>query len=65
MLQEAVAAGMYKSELRGVSYPRLQIRTVEELLAGKNFGYPQREAATWKQAARAQAGSTQAALDLD
>jgi hypothetical protein len=43
----------------------MQIRTVEELLAGKNFEYPQREAATWKQAARAQAGSTQAALELD
>jgi site-specific DNA-methyltransferase (adenine-specific) len=65
MLQEAVAAGLYKSDLRGISYPRLQIRTVEELLNGKNFEYPQREAATWKQAARAQAGSTQAALELD
>jgi DNA modification methylase len=65
MLQEALAAGMYQSELRGISYPRLQIRTVEELLSGKNFEYPQREAATWKQAARAQAGSTQAALELD
>jgi site-specific DNA-methyltransferase (adenine-specific) len=65
MLAEAVAAGLYKSELRGISYPRLQIRTVEELLAGKSFEYPQREAATWKQAARAQAGSTQAALELD
>ena len=65
MLQEAVAAGLYKSELRGVSYPRLQIRTVEELLAGKTFEYPQREAATWKQAARAGEKSTQTALELD
>ena len=63
MLQEAVAAGLYKSELRGVSYPRLQIRTVEELLSGKNFDYPQREAATWKQAARAGARSTQVEMD--
>ena len=64
MMQEAVAAGFYKSELRGVSYPRLQIRTVEELLAGKGFEYPEREAATWKQAARAGERSTQVSLDL-
>lgn len=64
MLQEAVAAGFYKSELRGRSYSRLQIRTVEELLNSQSFDYPHHEAATWKQAARAQ-NDTQAALELD
>jgi len=63
MLQEAVAAGLYKSELRGVSYPRLQIRTVEELLVGNGFQYPEREAATWKQAARVQ-DKTQTTMEL-
>ncbi len=65
MQQEAVAAGFYKSELRGKSYPRLQIRTVEELLNGQGFDYPHHEAATWKQAARAVEDGGQGALSLD
>ena len=65
MLQEAVAAGFYKSELRGKSYPRLQIRTVEELLNGQTFDYPHHEAATWKQAARAVEDGGQTSLTLD
>ncbi len=64
MLQEAIGAGLYKSELRGQSYARLQIRTVEELLDGKTFDYPRHEAASWKQAARAQ-NDDQGALLLD
>jgi len=64
MLQEAVAAGFYKSELRGISYPRIQIRTVEELLEGKGFEYPRHEAATWKQAERAVMESGQETLSL-
>jgi DNA modification methylase len=65
MLQEAVAAGFYKSELRGKSYPRLQIRTVEELLNGQGFDYPHHEAAAWKQAARAVEDGGQTSLTLD
>ncbi len=65
MLQEAVAAGFYKSELRGKSYPRLQIRTVEELLNGQTFDYPHHEAAAWKQAARAVEDGGQTSLTLD
>ena len=64
MLQEAIGAGLYKSELRGQSYARLQIRTVEELLDGKTFDYPRHEVASWKQAARAQ-NDDQGALLLD
>lgn len=63
MLQEAVAAGFYKSKLRGRSYPRLQIRTVEELLNGQSFDYPHHEAASWKQAAKSGDGG-QATMDL-
>lgn len=38
MLSEAAAAGMY--EYLGTPYPRLQIRTIEDLLAGKGFDTP-------------------------
>jgi site-specific DNA-methyltransferase (adenine-specific) len=64
MLQEAVGAGFYKSELRGTSYPRLQIRTVEELLDGKSFEYPRHEASSWKQATQAASDVGQESLDL-
>jgi hypothetical protein len=46
------------------TFPRIQIRTVEELLAGKHFEYPSHAASSWKQAAKAQAESTQQAMEL-
>jgi site-specific DNA-methyltransferase (adenine-specific) len=62
---EAAGAGVYSSELWGRTFPRLQIRTVEELLSGHGFEYPQHAAATWKQAAKAATPSTQQAMELD
>lgn len=40
MLNEAAQAGMYN--YKGVDYPRLQIRTVEDLLSGRGFDTPSR-----------------------
>ena len=40
MLTEALSAGSYRSEVWERSYPRLQIRTVAELLAGEGFQMP-------------------------
>lgn len=39
MVTEAVKAGYY--ERWGKKYPKLQILTIEELLAGKEIEYPQ------------------------
>jgi len=41
MLTEALSAGYYHSPGWGKDYPRLQIRTVEQLLAGQWFEFPQ------------------------
>lgn len=46
MVAEAAAAGMYN--YRGVDYPRLQIRTVDDLLAGRGFSSPTRIATLQK-----------------
>ena len=40
MEREAVSAGFYKSELWQKDFPKMQIRTVGELLAGKEFEIP-------------------------
>jgi hypothetical protein len=40
MRTEAASAGFYHSDYFGRDYPRLQIRTVGELLAGKGIDYP-------------------------
>jgi DNA modification methylase len=40
MRREAAGAGFYESPWNGKKYPRLQLRTVEELLAGKGVDYP-------------------------
>lgn len=51
MLTEAAAAGFYEPELfPGTQYPRLQILTIEELLAGKKPAYPMTAPATFKKA---------------
>ncbi len=41
MLTEALSAGYYHSPGWNRDYPRLQIRTVEALLGGEGFAYPQ------------------------
>ena len=40
MRKEAADAGFYESPWNGERYPRLQIRTVAELLAGTGIEYP-------------------------
>ena len=40
MVQEAEQAGFYTTPLGNLRIPRLQIRTVEELLAGTGFAIP-------------------------
>ncbi len=48
MLQEALSAGYYT--FVGHTYPRIQILTIEELLAGKNIDYPRYGVGTFKRA---------------
>jgi site-specific DNA-methyltransferase (adenine-specific) len=57
MRTEAASAGFYTSPSSGVKHPRLQILTVEELLAKKGIDYPgTRELnLTFKRAGRAKA----------
>lgn len=52
MWTEAAAAGLYAPEsLLGREYPRLQILTISDLLAGKHLDYPRyAPAATFKKA---------------
>ena len=40
MTKEAVSAGLYHSDLWQTDFPKIQIRTVEELLAGNSFQMP-------------------------
>jgi len=60
MHQEAVAAGFYLPEhLPGAQYPRLQILTIGDLLAGKQLHYPRLDPhATFKRAPRRRKGPT-------
>jgi len=55
MLKEAVEAGFYKSPNFEKSVPRLQIRTIGELLAGRGIDYPRLAEATLKVAPKAKA----------
>lgn len=53
MREEAAAARFYEPEnLSGMRYPRIQIVTVAELLAGKRLDYPRLGIATFKKAPR-------------
>lgn len=51
MTTEAAGAGVYLSEAFGKNYPKLQILTITELLAGAEVRMP-RDAATFKEAQR-------------
>ena len=64
MLTEAAGVGFYKSELWQGDFPRLQIRTVAELLAGRNFDFPKHASTTFRRAVRAQAEAGQETLRL-
>ncbi len=52
MLKEAAEAGFYQPYM-GEKYPRLQILSIAELLAGKQMGYPHLLDVTYKKAPRA------------
>lgn len=56
MKAEAASAGFYTSPFTQTKYPRLQIRTVRELLEGKGIDYPAREGAnvTFRRAPKAE-----------
>ncbi|MDT5121230.1 MAG: hypothetical protein QOC96_712 [Acidobacteriota bacterium] len=51
MMKEAISAGFYESEFYG-NFPKIQILTIEELLAGRKLLYPEAGAATHKRAQR-------------
>ncbi len=52
MLKEAAEAGFYKSPGLQDKYPRIQILTIEDLLAGKQVAHPRLLDATFKKAPR-------------
>lgn len=53
MIKDAVTAGFYEPEtLPGKKYPRIQILTIEELLAGKRLEYPRLQIDTFQKAPR-------------
>ncbi len=52
MLTEAAATGFYESKDFPGRYPRLQILTIAELLAGKKLEYPTRRVETFAKAER-------------
>jgi len=53
MLREAAEAGFYKSPHLEETFPRIQILTVEQLLAGEQMKYPRWVDATFKKAPKA------------
>ena len=52
MVKEAASAGFYEPKEFSGKYPRLQILTIKELLAGKKVGFPQHAESTFKKAER-------------
>ena len=68
MQTEAASAGFYEHKMNRQKYPRIQLRTVKELMDGKNIERPSNVAAmdeTFKKAPKAKAkGGDQAALGL-
>jgi site-specific DNA-methyltransferase (adenine-specific) len=57
MLKEAAEAGFYKPPGLEDHYPRIQILTIEELLAGKRVEYPRLLEVTFKKAPKARAAA--------
>jgi DNA modification methylase len=68
MYADAAAAGYYTHKLTGKKYPKLQLRTVKELMEGKGIERPSEHAArdeTFKKAPKAKAkGGEQTAMEL-
>lgn len=68
MLAEAASAGFYVHKLNGQQFPKLQLRTVKELMEGKSIERPSSVAAvdeTFKKAPKAQSkGGEQKAFEL-
>lgn len=64
MNKEAVSAGFYTSPLWQKKYPRLQILTIEQLLAGEEVKMPP-EHGTFKEAKRIKKEGIQPELDLE
>ena len=52
MKRESLATGFYEPEWSSAKYQRLQILTVEDLLAGKKLEYPRRRVETFNKAER-------------
>jgi site-specific DNA-methyltransferase (adenine-specific) len=66
MLKEAAEAGFYKPPGLEDRYPRIQILTIEELLAGKRVEYPRLLEVTFKKAPKARpAEEKKTALPFD
>ena len=57
MTDEAASAGFFTSEHFG-KFPRIQILTIEDLLAGKTLQMPPSLERTFKQAERVEANKT-------
>ena len=62
MLTEAVTAGHYRSDLWRRDYPKLQIRTVRQLLEGQGFDLPTSQSSYQRAARVAQPQGRQATL---
>lgn len=63
MIKEAVSAGFYRSAVWGKDYPRIQILTIADLLAGKGIEMPPQHG-TFKQAERVKNDSDEQQLGL-
>lgn len=64
MTKEALSAGVYASPVYGKDFPRIQILTIEDLLAGEQVKMPTHQI-TFKQAERVKSGPTAQNLTLD
>ena len=65
MLREAASAGFYtSSSIADSAFPRIQILTIEEMLAGSSIAFPRMHQVTFKQAPRAK-GKAAENLTLD
>ena len=56
MQKEAAEAGFYKPPGLADKYPRIQIISIEDLLAAKKIDYPRFAAATFQESPQSQKG---------
>ena len=52
MITEAASGGFYYSDLRERAFPKIQVRTVSQILEGKGFELPLQQAASYQPAQR-------------